>query len=197
MSRYLKPRIRVIRRLGKLSGLTKKKTNRKNRPGEHSLKPKRTLSGYGLRLQEKQKLRFNYGISENKLYNLIKKARKMHGSTSLIILQLLEMRLDNILYRLGIGATIPDSRQIVNHNHILINNKMVNIPSFLCKKGDIINIKPTSKPFIQTKLIATLIPSFLTFDKNTLQGTINNIITRSQINFIINELLVIEYYSRK
>ena len=121
----------------------------------------------------------------------------MHGSTSLIILQLLEMRLDNILYRLGIGATIPDSRQIVNHNHILINNKMVNIPSFLCKKGDSINIKPTSKPFIQTKLIATLIPSFLTFDKNTLQGTINNIITRSQINFIINELLVIEYYSRK
>jgi small subunit ribosomal protein S4 len=197
MSRYLKSKIRIIRKLGKLPGFTKKKTTRTNRPGENASKFKDRNSEYLIRLEEKQKLRFNYGISESQLYNLIKKARKINGATGLIVLQLLEMRLDNIIYRLGFTSTIPESRQIINHSHILVNNKLVNIPSFQCKKGDFINIKPKSKLFIINKLTPVTLPNFLKLDKKTLQGTVQSLVERDQIELIINELLVIECYSRR
>jgi small subunit ribosomal protein S4 len=196
MSRYRNSRIRVIRRLGQLPGFTKKITTRKKPPGEHDPKPS-SSSEYAIRLDEKQKLRYNYGVSERQLYNLIKKTRRMSGSTGLLLLQFLEMRLDNIVYRLGFSSTIPESRQIINHNHIFVNNTLVGIPSFQCKKGDVITIKNKSKTFIKNNLISTLVPKFLELDKNNLKGTVKSIIERDQIDLNINELLIVEYYSRK
>jgi small subunit ribosomal protein S4 len=121
----------------------------------------------------------------------------MSGSTGLLLLQFLEMRLDNVVYRLGFSSTIPESRQIINHSHIFVNNTLVSIPSFQCKKGDVITIKNKSKTFIKNNLTSTLVPKFLEFDKNNLKGTVKSIIERDQIDLNINELLIVEYYSRK
>jgi small subunit ribosomal protein S4 len=197
MSRYLKSKIRIIRKLGKLPGFTKKETTRTSRPGENASKYKARNSEHLIRLEEKQKLKFNYGISESQLYNIVKKARKMNGATGLIILQLLEMRLDNIVYRLGFTSTIPESRQIISHGHILVNNKLVNIPSFQCREGDFIKIKPNSELFIINKLTPITLPNFLKLDKKTLRGSVQSLVERDQIKIIINESLIIEYYSRR
>ena len=195
MTRYRNARLRIVRRLGPLPGLTKKITNRPS-PGEHEKKPGAS-SDYAIRLEEKQKLRYNYGISERQLYNYLKKARRMNGSTGILLLQLLEMRLDNIVFRLGLGSTIPESRQLVNHGHILVNGQVVTIPSFQCKKGDTIKVKVKSKNRIKTKLNSTVLPKFLEFDPENLQGHVKNLIEREQVGLNINELLVVEYYSRK
>jgi len=196
MSRYCNARIRVIRRLGPLPGLTKKMTTRTRYPGEHDKKPGAS-SDYAIRLEEKQKLRYNYGISERQLYNYLKKARRMNGSTGILLLQLLEMRLDNIIFRLGLGSTIPESRQLVNHGHILVNDQVVTIPSFQCKKGDTIKVKVKSRNRIKTMLNSPSLPKFLEFDSENLQGQVKNLIERQQVGLNINELLVVEYYSRK
>jgi len=135
MSRYRGPRIRIVRRLGELRGLTKKITVRTKPPGQHDKKPGAS-SEYAIRLKEKQKIKYNYGISERQLSNYVKKAKRMKGSTGLLILQLSEMRLDNIIFRLGFASTIPESRQLINHGHFLVNNKPVDIPSLQCKTGD-------------------------------------------------------------
>ena len=195
MSRYRNARLRIVRRLGPLPGFTKKITNRPS-PGEHEKKPGAS-SDYAIRLEEKQKLRYNYGISERQLYNYLKKARRMNGSTGILLLQLLEMRLDNIVFRLGLGSTIPESRQLVNHGHILVNDQVVTIPSFQCKKGDTIKVKVKSKNRIKTTLNSTVLPKFLEFDPENLQGHVKNLIEREQVGLNINELLVVEYYSRK
>jgi small subunit ribosomal protein S4 len=196
MSRYLNARIRVIRRLGPLPGLTKKLTTRTRYPGEHDKKPG-TNSEYGIRLEEKQKLKYNYGISERQLYNYIKKARRMNGSTGILLLQMLEMRLDSIVFRLGIASTIPESRQLINHGHIIVNNQSVTIPSFQCKKGDVIEIKQKSKNNISKSLNPVSLPKFLEFDTENLVGRIKYILGREEVGLNINELLVVEYYSRK
>ena len=196
MSRYLNARIRVIRRLGPLPGLTKKLTTRTRYAGEHDKKPG-TNSEYGIRLEEKQKLKYNYGISERQLYNYIKKARRMNGSTGILLLQMLEMRLDSIVFRLGIASTIPESRQLINHGHIIVNNQSVTIPSFQCKKGDVIEIKQKSKNNISKSLNPVSLPKFLEFDTENLVGRIKYILGREEVGLNINELLVVEYYSRK
>jgi small subunit ribosomal protein S4 len=144
MSRYIGPKIRIIRRLGELPGLTKKTTARKYGPGQHGpskLTKKITLSDYSLSLQEKQKLRYNYGISETQLYKYFKEAQRLKGLTGTLILQLLEMRLENIVYRLGFASTIASARQFVTHSHVNVNGKNVNIPSFQCKPNDLIQVK--------------------------------------------------------
>jgi len=141
MSRYIGPKLRIIRRLGNLPGLTSKITQRTSRPGQHGSTNKKPTE-YGIRLQEKQKLKFNYGLTESQLYRYIKEARRKKGVTGLILLQLLEMRLDSICFNLGFAVTMSGARQIVNHGHILVNNKAVNIASFQCRPSDIISIKP-------------------------------------------------------
>jgi len=196
MSRYLNARIRIVRRLGPLPGLTKKTTTRNRYPGEHDKKPGAS-SEYAIRLEEKQKLKYNYGISERQLYNYIKKARRMNGSTGILLLQLLEMRLDNIVFRLGLSSTIPESRQLINHGHIIVNGKMVSIPSFQCKKGDLIEVKQKSKSIINEGLSLSSLPKFLEFNKESLKGQIKYVIPREEVGLNINELLVVEYYSRK
>ena len=143
MSRYRGPRLRIKRRLGTLPGLTKKLSNN-IRPGQHgraNIDNNKKPTEYGIRLEEKQKLRFNYGLTESQLYKYIREARRRKGVTGLILLQLLEMRLDTICYNLGFASTIVQARQLVNHGHIMINNKIVNIPSFQCRLNDVISIK--------------------------------------------------------
>nr|YP_009296226.1 ribosomal protein S4 [Sebdenia flabellata]AOM65161.1 ribosomal protein S4 [Sebdenia flabellata] len=201
MSRYRGPRVRICRRLGNLPGLTRKNSKKQAPAGEHG-QQSRKPSEYALRLEEKQKLRFNYGLNEKQLRKYIKTAKKVPGSTGLILLQILEMRLDNIIFRLGISPTIPAARQLVNHGHILINNKSLSICSYQCKPGDTITIKnkPSSRALVETYLnfpgLAN-IPSHLELDKEKLTGKVNGIIEREWVALELNELLVIEYYSRQ
>ena len=196
MSRYLNARIRIVRRLGPLPGLTKKLTTRNRYPGEHDKKPG-TSSDYAIRLEEKQKLKYNYGISERQLYNYIKKARRMNGSTGMLLLQMLEMRLDNIVFRLGLASTIPESRQLINHGHIRVDNQAVTIPSFQCKKGNLVEIKSKSKTIIKMGSNSLPVPKFLELNQENLTGRVKYIVSREDIGLNINELLVVEYYSRK
>nr|YP_009244091.1 ribosomal protein S4 [Gelidium elegans]AMK96333.1 ribosomal protein S4 [Gelidium elegans] len=201
MSRYKGPRLRICRRLGDLPGLTRKKSKKQFPPGENSQQSHKP-SEYALRLEEKQKLRFNYGLSERQLLRIIKAAKKVPGSTGIILLQMLEMRLDNVIFRLGMAPTIPAARQLVNHGHVLINNKTVSICSYQCKPGNIISIrdKSSSKDLIEQYMrfpgLAN-IPSHLELDKEKLVGKVNAIIEREWVALQLNELLVVEYYSRK
>ena len=143
MSRYRGPRVKILRRLGPLSGLTQNRESiRKRSPGQHGKKiGKQKIGPYNLRLLEKQKLKYNYGVTEKQLLNYVKKARRIKGATGLQLLQMLEMRLDTVAFRLGWGNSIPASRQLVNHGHILVNDRKVNIPSFICKPGDKLTLK--------------------------------------------------------
>ena len=204
MSRYRGPRLRIKRRLGALPGLTKKTSNN-IRPGQHgrvNIENNKKPTEYGIRLEEKQKLRFNYGLTENQLYKYIKEARRRKGVTGLILLQLLEMRLDTICYNLGFASTIVQARQLVNHGHILINNKIVNIPSFQCRLNDVISIKQksNSKNLIKSNLINNKglnLSSHLKLDETRLEAIVLDYCDRDDINLDIKELLVIEYYSRR
>jgi small subunit ribosomal protein S4 len=203
MSRYTGPRLRIIRRLGKLPGLTTKSTNRNSLPGQHAiLQKQKKYSQYAIRLQEKQKLRYNYGINEKQLIKYVRVAKKLKGSTGEILLQLLEMRLDNIIFRLGLAPTIVAARQYISHGHFLVNNKKINIPSYQCKINDIISIsiKKKSKNLIQNNLNvqnSVVLPSHLNFDKDNFSAKVLGLSNRQSINLDLNELLIIEYYSRK
>uniref|UniRef100_UPI00300253EF ribosomal protein S4 n=1 Tax=Anunuuluaehu liula TaxID=3049639 RepID=UPI00300253EF len=201
MSRYRGPRLKICRRLGDLPGLTRKSSKKQTPAGEHG-QQLRKPSEYALRLEEKQKLRFNYGLSERQLYRCIKAAKKVQGSTGLVLLQILEMRLDNTIFRLGMSPTIPAARQLVNHGHIMVNDKIVSICSYQCKPGDIIQVKDktSSKLLVENYLqfpgLAN-IPSHLELDKKKLLGKVNGVIDREWVALQLNELLVVEYYSRK
>ena len=228
MVRYTGPRIRIVRRLGLLPGLTRKNIkNRTKTPGQHGkivlLKAKRSSlsDDYRERLLEKQKLRFNYGVTEKQLVSYYKEAKRKIGATGSLLLELLEARLDCIVYRLGFASTIPAARQIVNHGHILVNNHLVNIPSFICQKGDVISVKekaPSKKlieenfktqqqkrTLIQRRMkrvnltktrFNSLLPSHLDIDQETLVGKIVSSVKRKDVLVRINELKVVEYYSR-
>ena len=167
MSRYRGPRVKIARRLGQaLPGLVLKQTRRATQPpGEHGSARKK-LSQYAIRLQEKQKLRFHYGLTESQMVRYIKQARRMNGSTGDLLLQLLETRLDATLYRLGYTPTIRAARQLVNHGHVSVNNRRVTIPSYQCRPTD--NLRCTG-------------------EKNAYTAP----------PFSVNELLIVEYYSRK
>nr|YP_010723199.1 ribosomal protein S4 [Chasmanthe floribunda]YP_010723839.1 ribosomal protein S4 [Gladiolus communis]YP_010724785.1 ribosomal protein S4 [Tritonia disticha]YP_010724871.1 ribosomal protein S4 [Watsonia pillansii]QVY57641.1 ribosomal protein S4 [Crocus olivieri subsp. istanbulensis]WEM32200.1 ribosomal protein S4 [Gladiolus x gandavensis]WDW26569.1 ribosomal protein S4 [Chasmanthe floribunda]WDW30879.1 ribosomal protein S4 [Gladiolus communis]WDW31998.1 ribosomal protein S4 [Tritonia disti len=201
MSRYRGPRFKKIRRLGALPGLTSK------RPRSGSDLKNQLRSGkrsqYRIRLEEKQKLRFHYGLTERQLLKYVHIAGKAKGSTGQILLQLLEMRLDNILFRLGMASTIPGARQLVNHRHILVNGRIVDIPSYRCKPRDIITTKnkQRSKALIQNFIASSPhqeeLPNHLTIDPFQYKGLVNQIIDSKWIGLKINELLVVEYYSRQ
>jgi len=203
MARYRGPRLRIVRRLGELPGLTRKTSRKENPPGQHgSSAAMKKISQYSIRLREKQKLRYNYGISEKQLINYVKKSRKSKGSSGEILLQLLEMRLDNIVFRLGMAPTVLAARQMVNHGHICVNNQLVDIPSYQCKPQDVITVKERkgSRKLVEGYL-ETLgnvqLPEHLTFNASNLAGEIKSLVQRNWISLKINELLVVEYYSRK
>jgi small subunit ribosomal protein S4 len=200
MSRYRGPRLRIVRRLGDLPGLSRKSPRKAYPPGQHG-QNRRKRSEYGIRLEEKQKLRFNYGVTEKQLIRYVRKARRVAGSTGQTLLELLEMRLDNTVFRMGMAGTIPAARQLVGHGHILVNDRVVDIPSYQCRPGDVIKVRERdrSRKLVETNMeypgLANL-PSHLEFDKNTFTGKVNGIIEREWVALQINELLVVEYYSR-
>jgi small subunit ribosomal protein S4 len=201
MSRYRGPRLRIARRLGELPGLTRKSPRRAYPPGQHGQNRKKR-SEYAIRLEEKQKLRFNYGLTEKQLLRYVRKARRVTGSTGQVLLQLLEMRLDNTVFRMGMAPTIPAARQLVNHGHITINGKVVNIPSYQCRPGEVVAVRDQerSRKLVEANLqypgLANL-PTHLEFDKAKLIGKVNSLIEREWIALQVNELLVVEYYSRQ
>lgn len=201
MSRYRGPRLRIVRRLGELPGLSRKSPRRAYPPGQHG-QARRKRSEFAIRLEEKQKLRLNYGITEKQLVRYVKKARRATGSTGQALLELLEMRLDNTVFRLGMAGTIPGARQLVCHGHVTVNGQVVDIPSYQCRPGDVVAVRDRerSRKLVQGNMefpgLAN-VPSHLEFDKNTLTGKVNSVIEREWVALQINELLVIEYYSRK
>lgn len=206
MSRYLGPKLKIQRRLGELPGLQKKaKTTKKsNPPGKdvnENLKFKKKQTEYGIRLEEKQKLKFNYGLTENQLYRYVKEARRRKGVSGLILLQLLEMRLDTICYTLGYAKSISQARQFVNHAHITVNGLVVSLPSFQCRLEDIIGIKSnsSSKLLIENNLKnkkPNSLPSHLKL-KLYNEGKIIDYCNRYDLSLKLDELLVIEHYSRR
>lgn len=208
MVRYRGPRLKIIKKFGELPGLTRKvvvkKQNSSGKDTNDQKKPK--ASSYKIRLNEKQKLRYNYGVTESQLLRYVKEARRRKGLTGFLLMQLLEMRLDNIIFRLGLAPTIPAARQFVNHGHVLINEKKVNIPSFQCRPDDVISFstKPKTITLLKSNLNQEdnsnsnndISNSHLEFDYNSLKGKIKNLVKRKDLRFKINDMLVIEYYSR-
>nr|YP_009567715.1 ribosomal protein S4 [Nyssa yunnanensis]YP_009698282.1 ribosomal protein S4 [Nyssa ogeche]AQU64848.1 30S ribosomal protein S4 [Nyssa sinensis]AUF33564.1 ribosomal protein S4 [Nyssa wenshanensis]AUF33989.1 ribosomal protein S4 [Nyssa sinensis]QBB87203.1 ribosomal protein S4 [Nyssa yunnanensis]QEJ85383.1 ribosomal protein S4 [Nyssa ogeche] len=200
MSRYRGPRFKKIRRLGALPGLTNKRPRAGNDLRNQSRSGKR--SQYRIRLEEKQKLRFHYGLTERQLLKYVRIAGKAKGSTGQVLLQLLEMRLDNILFRLGMASTIPGARQLVNHRHILVNGRIVDIPSYRCKPRDIIMAgdEQKSRALIQNSFDSSPheeLSKHLTLHPFQYKGLVNQIIDSKWVGLKINELLVVEYYSRQ
>ena len=202
MSRYRGPRLRIVRRLGELPGLTSKTSKNQARPGQHGMAP-RKVSQYGIRLQEKQKIRFHYGITESQLIRYVRFARKLKGSTGEILLQLLEMRFDNIVFRLRFAPTMRAARQLIRHSHLRINGKKVTIPSYQCKPTDTIQLmdKKGTRVLVTNNIEAASsrrpVPPFLTLDKANVSATVNRVIDRLHVGLTLNELLIVEYYSRK
>lgn len=202
MSRYRSPRLRVVRRLGKLPGLTRKISIKTNPPGQHGSSFNKKTSLYNVRLKEKQKLRYHYCVSERQLLNYVKKSRKKKGSSGKLLLTFLEMRLDNLVFRLGFAPTIMAAKQLVNHGHVLVNNSSINIPSFGCQPKDIISVKNSilSKNLVKRNLDSSgniLVPQHLFLNRDILEAKVLSLVNRKSISLVINELLVIEYYSRK
>jgi small subunit ribosomal protein S4 len=204
MSRYRGPKLKISRRLGPLPGLTTKKSKKVNRPGKDGNSPDtgKKLTEYGIRLEEKQKLKFNYGLTESQLFRYVKEARRKKGVTGLILLQLLEMRLDTLCFTLGFASSIGQARQLVNHGHITINKKVISIPSFQCRLNDVVSVKEksTSKTLVTNNIKnnqRSETPYNLKFDANLLEATVLDYCDRDDIQLQLDELLVIEHYSRR
>ena len=203
MARYTGPRARMVRRLEFPVFESPKFSNlRKNyAPGQHGQTRRTKLSNYGIQLREKQRIKYLYGVLEKQFRNYFKKAISMNGPTGDNLLILLESRLDNTVYRLGLASTRRSSRQLVSHKHILVNNKVVNIPSYILSEGDTIQIRDKSKKntIFQESMrrIQNDNPTeWLLLDKSKLKGTFIQKPERSQIIEPINEQLVVELYSK-
>lgn len=202
MSRYRGPRLRIVRRLGKLPGLTRKISKKVNPPGQHGSSFNKKLSQFSIRLKEKQKLRYHYGVTERQLLNYIKKSRKKKGSSGRLLLTFLEMRLDNIIFRLGFAPTIVAAKQLINHGHVLLNDNFVNIPSFACQPKQVIKVKNNniSQSLVKKNLDLSeniVVPQHLSLNRDILEARVSSLVNRKSISLVVNELLVIEYYSRK
>ena len=170
-------------------------------PGQHGQGRRGRLSNFGLQLKEKQKIKFMYGLLEKQFSNCFKKADKMKGETGTNLLQLLERRLDNVVYRLGFSPTRPSGRQLVNHGHFLVNGKKINIPSALIKIGDVIQVREKSKKMdiileSVKRIKGDLDLPWLELDKAKMNGTVLDIPERDQLDQTINDRLVVELYSK-
>ena len=172
-----------------------KKSNRESKKGN------KKVSEYGLQLREKQKAKFIYGVLEKPFRNYYKKAERLNGQTGENLMILLESRLDNVLFRMGFGRTRKETRQIVDHKHVLVNGKCVNIPSYLVKAGDVIEIKEKHKGDTRYKMIldvtaGRLIPAWLEVDQENLKGTVKALPTREEIDVPVDEMLIVELYCK-
>ncbi len=161
----------------------------------------RKVSEYGLQLREKQKAKFIYGVLEKPFRNYYAKASKMNGMVGTNLMILLETRLDNVVFRLGLARTRKEARQIVDHKHVLVNGKRVNIPSYLVKAGDVIEIREKSKSAQRYKDIlevtaGRMVPAWLEADQENLKGVVKEMPTRDEIDVPVNEMLIVELYSK-
>lgn len=161
----------------------------------------RKMSEYGLQLREKQKAKFIYGVLEKPFRNYYKRADRMKGQTGENLMVILESRLDNVVFRLGLARTRREARQIVDHKHVLVNGKQVNIPSYLVKAGDVVEIREKNKGDNHYKLVlettaGRLVPAWLESDHENLKGEIKTLPTREEIDVPVNEMLIVELYSK-
>ena len=172
-----------------------KKSNRQSK------RANKKMSEYGLQLREKQKAKFIYGVLEKPFHNYYEKADRMKGMTGANLMTILESRLDNVVFRLGLARTRKESRQIVDHKHVLVNGKCVNIPSYLVKAGDTIEIKENAKSSQRYKDIlevtaGRLVPEWLDVDQENLKGEVKELPTREMIDVPVDEMLIVELYSK-
>lgn len=200
MSRYTGPTWKISRRLGiSLSGTGKELAKRPYAPGQHGPTQRKKLSEYGIQLQEKQKLRHMYGVTERQFRRIYNDASKMPGVVGENFMILLESRLDNLVYRLGFGRTRRAARQLVNHGHITVNGKKVDIPSYRCSVGDVIGVREKSRNLDVIKEALenrNYLPDYLTFDENAMEGTYTRLPERGELPAEISEQLIVEFYSR-
>lgn len=202
MARYTGPRVRISRRFGTpIFGPTKYLERRGYPPGVHGPKSRRKLTDYALGLNEKQKLRYYYGLQERQFRGVYERALKRRGVTGETMLQILETRLDNVVYHLGLASTRAAARQMVAHGHVKVNGRKVNIPSFQLKVNDTVEVKDSNvSRQLGTKNLELStnrpVPQWLSLNKEGLKGTVTRIPSREEIQPIANEMAVVEFYSR-
>jgi small subunit ribosomal protein S4 len=202
MARYTGPRVRISRRFGvPIFGPSKYLERRNYPPGVHGPKTRRKLTDYALGLMEKQKLRYYYGLMERQFRRVYEQALRRRGVTGEQMLQILETRLDNVVYHLGFANTRAAARQMVTHGHITVNGRKVNVPSYGLKVRDVVAVRPhnvSRQLAVRNLELATsrAVPEWLSLDKDALKGVVLRIPTRDEINPIANEQAVVEFYSR-
>jgi small subunit ribosomal protein S4 len=202
MARYTGPRVRISRRFGiPIFGPTKYLERRNYGPGVHGPKSRRKATDYGLGLIEKQKLRYYYGLMEKQFRGVYEKAKNKRGVTGETMLQILETRLDNVVFHLGFGNTRAAARQLVGHGHVTVNGRKVSIPSYALKVNDVISIKNNNvSRQLATKNLeistSRSVPDWMSLNKEEFKGTVMRIPSRDEIQPIANEQAVVEFYSR-
>src|SRR3954464_7473642 len=202
MARYTGPRVRISRRFGvPIFGPSKYLDRRNYGPGVHGPKSRRKHTDYALGLMEKQKLRYYYGLMERQFRGVYESALKRRGVTGETMLQILETRLDNVVFHLGLANTRAAARQLVGHGHVKVNGRKVNISSYALKVNDVVEVKDSNvSRQLATKSLeistSRVVPDWLSLDKNTFKGTVMRVPTRDEIQPIANEQAVVEFYSR-
>ncbi|RFU66237.1 30S ribosomal protein S4 [Peribacillus glennii] len=200
MARYTGPSWKLSRRLGiSLTGTGKELEKRPYAPGQHGPNQRKKISEYGMQLQEKQKLRHMYGVNERQFRTLFDRAGKLQGKHGENFMVLLESRLDNVVYRLGLARTRRAARQLVNHGHITVDGQRVDIPSYRVSPGQTISVREKSRNLDTIKEsieVNNFVPDYLTFDADQLVGTFTRLPERSELPAEINEALIVEFYSR-
>ena len=198
MANYTGPKVKLSRRVGvPIVDIPKHTSKRQlNPPGMHGFRGRR-LRDYGVRLNEKQKLRYHYNVLEKQFRNYMKSAKGAKGNTGEVLLRLLEQRLDNVIRRLGWARTVWASRQIVSHGHVLVNGRKVDRPSFQVKVGDTVTLKPKIQNLVRENMESMPghdVPGWLTFDPSNLTASVVSVPTSDQVPFDVNMNLIIEFY---
>ena len=200
MARYTGPSYKQARRVGfSISETGKELARRPYGPGQHGAERKGKSSDYGTQLKEKQKLRFMYGVNERQFHKIFLEAEKMQGIHGTNFLRLLESRLDNLVYRIGFASTRRAARQLVNHGHVTVNGKKVDIPSYRVKVGDVIAMKEDDKNLkVVTESLAKVTKrvEFINYDENKMEATYVRMPERNELNADINEALIVEFYNK-
>lgn len=201
MSRYSGPRLRVVRALGTpLPGLTRKSAEKRpHPPGQHGpTRRRKSPSNYAMRLHEKQKLKFNYGLTERGVRRVVAAAMRSRRNPVEVIIETLERRLDNVLFRAGFGATIPAARQLATHGHVLVNGRRESIPSRLLSRGDVVTIRPRSVHIVQAALSSGsgLESAWIDVDRTALRATLTGYPEPGFLPFDVRPQLIVEHYAR-